>query len=184
MAHEEIKSLFRDSMEDLGLHEMDAMDENGEVLDGLKLFAMANESFWLPRFALRSNELSQLLFKGPCFDVVFKYDTKNASGFSIEEANDAVKLEYGYPMFEAQISDCLKKRIAKLAIKQCISYKNEHAMLNENVGMYEFKEGDKYLRPLDPESGLIISIWMSKMPELNKAYENTMKPRVDEGMTL
>jgi hypothetical protein len=184
MAHEQIKSIFLDSMEDLGLHDMGAMDEKGDILDGLKIFAMANESLWLPRFTLRANELSQLLFKGPCFDVTFKYDIKNASGFSIEDPNEAIKLEYGYPMFESHASNALKKRIAKLSVKQCISIKGDHVMLNENIGMYEFKDGDKYLRPLDPDSGLIVSIWMSKMPDLNRAYENTMSLDINDGMSL
>lgn len=184
MAVEEIKSIFRQSMEDLGIHELSAKDEKGEPLDGLKLFAMANESFWLPRLALRANEISQFLFNGSCFDVVFKYDSKNASGIAIEEPSESIKSEYGYPMFSAPVSDTLKRKIATLALKQSISFDNEFVSLKDNLGMYEYNEGDKYLRPLEPSTSLVVSMWMSKLPDLNRAHELSVKPELNDEMSL
>lgn len=174
MAVEEIKSIFRQSMKDMGLDERRVKDEHGEPLEELTLFAMANEMFWLPRLALRANEISQYLFNAPCFDVVFKYDDSTASGISIDKPSEVIKSNYGYAMFPAPISETLKQKVTALAIKHSIAFDGEYLLLKDNLGMYEQKEGDKYLRPLVSDSSLVVSMWMSMLPELDKAYERSV----------
>lgn len=174
MATEQIKSVFVTAMKELSIENKQVLDENGEKLEELKLQSMANEHLWLPNFALKTNEVCQFLFGGHAFDVVFKLNPDNASGFSIEEGDESIKVKYGYPMFKANISEPMVQKLVNYSLLTCIHNHPSGVILKENYGMYQSEPTDEYLRPLDAETGLVMSLWNDRLHKMEKSFERIL----------
>ncbi|MCF2901838.1 hypothetical protein L1267_15790 [Pseudoalteromonas sp. OFAV1] len=169
------KALFREEMERLGIKDSPVLDENGDVIKDVTLFTMANESLWLPKFVLKANEVSEFIFKAPCFDVLYKLDKDNASGFSLEEPEPAIKSKYGYTLFPVELESSILKRLVRYSLKESLNSHPEGYQLREQLGMYHHMENDEYLRPLEPDVGLVASMWEDRLSRLAKAHKKTLE---------
>mgnify|MGYP001489849833 CR=1 FL=1 len=182
MATETIKNEFLAALKQLGIDKSPVIDENGEVIPDVELSTMLEDNFWLPKLALKANEISQFLLKGTCFDVTFKLDSESVCGFVIDKPDPVIKSEYGYPMFEAQIADGLRTKIIEYTVSQTLGISNDGVALVNKPAMYDYQDGDKYIRPLDPEKGLLISLWHDRSNDISKALELALSTNIDLGM--
>lgn len=182
MATETIKNEFLTALKQLGIDKSPVIDENGEVIPDVELATMLEDNFWLPKLALKANEISQFLLKGTCFDVTFKLDSESVCGFVIDEPDPVIKSEYGYPMFEAQVSAGLRAKIIAYTASQTLGVSNDGVSLVNRPAMYEYKEGDEYIRPLDSEKGILISLWHDKSNDMSKALELALGKNIDLDM--
>jgi hypothetical protein len=166
------------------MNQYPVVDEKLRPLKDVTLFDMLDEKLWLPRLALKANEISQFLFDSSCFDIVFKYDKEIAAGYSIEKATEVVKAEYNYPMFTAEISDSLKDKLIQLSLKESLQKTPAGLALKQAEGMYVKKDNDIYIRPLEPETGLVASLWKDRVSKMDKAYNLIMKKGLEQGLEL
>lgn len=168
-----IRHEFQASFEQLGIDKSPVIDEKGDVIPDIELAMMLGDHFWLPKLTLKANEVTQFLLNQGCFDVIFRLEEQSACGFVIEEPDPKIKSQYGYPTFDEKVSLGLRKKIIDFTIKKTLGFSLSGVSLINRPGLYSFQEGDRYIRPLDNQVGLVISMWHDKLQDFNKALEIT-----------
>ena len=169
-----IKSKFEKVVVELGMNQYPVVDEQGKSLKNFTLFDMIDNRLWLPRFVLKANEVSQYLFKGSCIDVVFKFHESCASGFLLENSTEVIKSNYDYPIFQANVSDSMLEKVIKHAVIESLYKTPSGLQLKKATGMYLINDGDEYIRPLDQEIALVVSLWHDRLEKMDKSYSLVM----------
>jgi hypothetical protein len=138
---------FQSIMKDVGYEKLKIKDEEGNVVTGLNVLAMALPDMWLARLMIRADDVARAITEERVFDVGYKYDNKTLTGIVPAELSDEEATEYGYDSKVIK-DDELRKIIMKHAVMTSIEVVDGFAFLKEFESYYLKSENDKFVRPM------------------------------------
>jgi len=173
---------FQLEMRRLGIEQLKIKDDEGNVVTGVNLQAMALPEMWLPKLMMRTDDLSNAIFGERVFDVGYKYNPKTLTGISISEITEEEANEYGYN-HKVVSDDNLRSLMIKHATATSIRNEAGFAFIKEFETFHMSNEDDLFIRPMKGE--LLIAALLRDFTE--KAYpvmknilkiENKLEPSI------
>lgn len=174
------QDLFQKAMRDLGIDELKIRDEDGKIVTGVNLQAMALPDMWLPRLMMRADDIANLLLGERVFNVGYKYDNMTLTGVAVTEITPKDVELYGYNK-NTLADEKLKALIVKHSLSTSVREKGGFAYLNDFETYHLAQENDSLIRPMSGDilvAAMLRNFTARAIPALEKtlSYRSDMEP--------